>query len=332
MDKKERDKGLTYGLRRHRKIAVDRLMEIGLSDISRKISSCSESETLMPKGRSRPVRCHHLFCPSCRQVRMHDRESSFLDRFTQVPADKLAMVTLLFQPHRSLFIDQSDGIDNVPRDQVAKSPRSPTAKFDIDRTKLQYSRLIAREFDEYVQVGGVEFEEVAPDCGPHKRAFVESFADDSALNTPVLVSHAHFVFAARRQGEWVPRDEIGRVLRTSFNRPFQVRVDPPKERNQRGFPMTKREAITGFLRYSMKGFSDFSDTFIKEVAEFDTMVTKHFFAFNRSTTAFRKRLSPRKDASPTGVAVIEPSSVADPMDQDNGTDAQMHARESLINA
>lgn len=263
---------------------------------------------------------------------MHDRESSFLDRFTQVPADKLAMVTLLFQPHRSLFIDQSDGIDHVPRDQVAKSPRSPTAKFDIDRTKLQYSRLIAREFDEYVQVGGVEFEEVAPDCGPHKRAFVESFADDSALNTPVLVSHAHFVFAARRQGEWVPRDEIGRVLRTSFNRPFQVRVDPPKERNQRGFPMTKREAITGFLRYSMKGFSDFSDTFIKEVAEFDTMVTKHFFAFNRSTAAFRKRLSSRKDASMTGIAVPESLPAVDPVDQDNETDERVPAGGSLIHA
>ena len=289
----------------HRNRVIDTLHQKGHANIAHSIRDCGSRASTSPSGRKLPIRCHRLFCPVCRKIRMDERVKSYRHRFARVPTENLAMVTLLFQPHLDLWTPlDPDALTASDRHKLASGV--PAAKIEIDRLKLRYSRVVGRAFDEYVQAGGVEFEEVLATSGPNKRSFVESFSSMTPDASSVLVSHAHFVLAARAGGKWLTREEIAEILRADFDHPYQVRIDPPKKTNLHRLPMSPAEAVTGFIRYSMKGFSDFTPERVVDLARFDDEVTKHFYAFNRSTAMFklpvremdrRRPVLPRSDTS-----------------------------------
>ncbi|WP_454020421.1 hypothetical protein [Azospirillum sp. Marseille-Q6669] len=275
----------SYKQRSYRKKVIESLKQNPVtSTLASRMERCATIENNRSSFQN-VFRCGSMFCPDCRRHLIRSRIKKALETFKSYQHSEVFFVTLLFPTRHSLFLpiarmNTDADISNALTRRV--SSLDAVAQTDIRRIKAQVGRLLDRaKLDRVDQIGWIEFATKMPEeMNERGRMFIDqSKARDwhgfSQDPTEVINGHAHFIFAATKDGRSLNGEEIGDLFRTKFDLPTQVMVKPLR-RHQ-----TLEQAVHRTVSYSMKTFVPEEPRRVQELALFFDATPQNLLRFDR---------------------------------------------------
>lgn len=275
----------SYKLRTYRKIAIGILKENPVThSLASRMERCGTIESSYSSFQS-VYRCGNMFCPDCRRHLIRSRLKKARKTFNLYQHSEVFFVTLLFPTRHSLLLPIGRMNTDADISDALTCPvfsQDAVAQKDIRRIKEQVGRILDHaKLDRVDQIGWIEFATKMPEEMPDKgRVFIDrSKARDwhafSEVPTEVINGHAHFIFAATKDGRSLDGEEIGDLFRTEFDLPTQVMVKPLR------WFQTLERAVHKLVGYSMKTFLPEEPRRVQELALFFDATPQTLLRFDR---------------------------------------------------